>query len=125
MLDDTKNYMVSHIDLDLGVSSKVFVLDIVPTESLLVASTHLEVALLDSATTHTILRHLLCFSITENNIEALQVCQMHSIAGRWDFKFRKGQATIVLPKGTILLIDRAMYAPLAHRMLQTPFGCNS
>ena len=109
--------MVSHTDLDPGVSSRIVVLDIVPRESLLVASTHLEVALLDSATTHMILRNLLFFSFIGNNIEAWQVCQVHTIAGRRDFKFHKGQATIVLPGGTTLLIDRAMYAPSAHRSL--------
>ena len=56
MLDDTKNYLVSHTSLDPWVSSGVIVLEIVPKVNLLVANTHLEVALLDNATTHTIMR---------------------------------------------------------------------
>ena len=42
---------------------------------------------------------------------------MHTIAGRQDFKFHEGQANIVLPGGAILLIEKAMYAPSAHRCL--------
>ena len=114
-LDDIEDYMVSHTDLDLGMSSGVVVLDIVPKESLLAASTHLEVALLNSATIHTILRNLLFFSFTGNNTEAWQVCQLHTIARRWDFKFHEGRKTIVLPGDATLLIDRAMYASSTHR----------
>ena len=66
-LDDIENYMVSHTDLDPEVSSAVVVLDIVPRESLLAASTHPKVALLDRATTHTILRDPLFFSFTGNH----------------------------------------------------------
>ena len=70
MLDDTKNYMVSHIDLDPGMSSGVVVLDIVSRVNLLIASTHPEVALLDNAATHTILRDFLFFSFIGNNTKA-------------------------------------------------------
>ena len=70
MLDDTKNYMVSHTSLDPRVSFGVVVLDIVPRVSLLAASTHPEVAMLDSETTHTILKDPLFFSFIGNNTEA-------------------------------------------------------
>ena len=103
--------MVSHTDLDPGMSSGVVVLDIVPRESLFAANTHPKVALLNSATTYTIVRDPLFFSFTENNTKAWQVSQMHTIARRWDLKFRQGRTTIVLPGGTTLLIDGAMYAP--------------
>ena len=110
-------YMISHIDLDPGVSSGIIFLTIVPRESLLVVSIHLEVALLDSTTTHTILRDSLFFSFIRKNIKAWQVCQMHTIVGRPDVKFCEGWATIVSHGGTTLLIDRAMYAPSVHRSL--------
>ena len=74
-LDDTKNYMVSHTDLDTGMSFGVVVLDIVPRVNLLTANTHPEVALFDSATTHTILKDPLFFSFTRNNTKVWQVCQ--------------------------------------------------
>ena len=45
------------------------------------------------------------------------MCQIHTIAGRRDFKFREGRITIVLPRGATLLIDRAMYTPSAPRSL--------
>ena len=85
--------------------------------NLLATNTHSEVALLDRAITHTILRDPLFFSFTGNNTKAWQVCQMHTIAGRRDFKFHEGRATIVLPEGATFLIDRAIYAPSAHRSL--------
>ena len=76
-----------------------------------------ELALLDSATTHTILRDFLYFSFTGSDADAWEVCQMQTIAGGRDFKFCEGQATIVLPGGATLLIANAMFAPSASRSL--------
>ena len=76
-----------------------------------------ELALLDSATTYTILRDSLYFSFAGSDTDAWQVCQMQTIAGGRDFKFRKGRATIVLPGGATLLIANAMFAPSASRSL--------
>ena len=42
---------------------------------------------------------------------------MHTIAGRWDFKFCEGRANIVLLEGAIFLIEKAMYVWSAHRSL--------
>jgi hypothetical protein len=115
-LDDTENYMVSLSDL--GESPEIEVMGTAPRVSMVsTGSTHREMALLDSATTHTILRDPLFFSFSGNHTEAWQVCKMLTIAGRRDSKFREGRAKIVLPGGTTLLIERAMYAPSAHRSL--------
>ena len=114
-LDDTKNYMISHTHLDPRMSSGVVVLDIVPRVNLLAASIHSKVALLDSATTHTILIDPLFFSFTGNNTKASQVCQMQTIVGRRDFKFREDRATIVLSGSAPLLIDRAMCVISVHQ----------
>ena len=76
-----------------------------------------ELALLDSATTHTILRDSLYFSFTDSDTDAWQVCQMQTIAGRRDFEFREGWTTIVLPGGATLLIANAMFAPSASQSL--------
>ena len=38
MLNDAENYIVSHIDLDLGMSSGIAIMDIDPRESLLAAT---------------------------------------------------------------------------------------
>jgi transposase InsO family protein len=102
---------------DLGESPEIDVLGTAQSVSMHTGGTHREMALLDSATTHTILRDPLFFSFSGNNTEAWQVCKMLTIAGRRDFKFREGQAKIVLPGGATLLIERAIYAPSAHRSL--------
>ena len=80
-LDHTKNYMVSYTDLDHEMSCGVIILDIVPRENLLAVSTHLEGALLDSATTYTILGNLLFYLFIGNNTKAWQVYQIHTIVG--------------------------------------------
>ena len=74
MLDDIEIYMISHTNLDPRMSSVVVVLDIVPRVNLFAISTHLEVNLLDRATTHTILKDPLFFSFTKNNTKFWQVC---------------------------------------------------
>ena len=111
-LNDTGNYIVTHTDLEnIGVSSRVAFMDIVPRVSLHATNTHLEVALLNSATTHTILRDPLLFNFFKNHTDAWQTCQMHTIAGRRDFKFREGWANIILHVGTTFMVEKAMYAP--------------
>ena len=86
-------------------------------ESLHTVGIHLEVALLESATTHTILRDPLFFSFIGSQIEAWQVCKMHTIAGGCNFKFREGRAIIALLGDVTLLVEQAMYASTAHRSL--------
>jgi peptide/histidine transporter 3/4 len=75
-----------------------------------------ETALLDSASIHTILRDPSFF-----NNECLkgpwQSCDIITIAGSQNFKFREGRATIILPGGFPLRIQRAMFAPAAPRSL--------
>jgi hypothetical protein len=102
---------------DLGESPEIDVMGTALRVSMHTGGIHREMALLDSATTHTILRDPLSFSFTGNNTEAWQVCKMLTIAGRRDFKFREGRAKIVLPGGATLWIERAMYAPSAHQSL--------
>ena len=63
--------MVSLIDLgDPRVSSRVALIDIVPRVSMHAISIHQDVALLDNATTHTILRDPLFFNFSRNQTEA-------------------------------------------------------
>jgi hypothetical protein len=85
--------------------------------SLFTGSNHRELALLDSATTHMILRDPLYFSHTGCDTEAWQTSKVFTIAGSRNIKFREGQATIVLSGGTTLTIDNAMLAPSAYRSL--------
>jgi transposase InsO family protein len=85
--------------------------------SLFTGSNHRELALLDSATTHTILRDPLYFSHTGCDTEAWQTSKVFTIAGSRNIKFREGRATIVLFGGTTLTIDNAMLAPSAYRSL--------
>ena len=111
-----ENYMVSGPITDLVANSGIAVKGTSLRASWL-ANSGQELALLDSATTHTILRDALYFSFTGSDTDAWQVCQMQTIAGGRDFKFREGRATIVLPGGATLLIANAMFAPNANRSL--------
>ena len=118
----TKNYMISGptpalaINSGLASNSNIDGKGTSLRESWL-AHNGQELALLDSATTHTILRDSLNFSFAGSDTDAWQVCQMQTIAGGRDFKFREGRATIVLPGGATLLIANAMFAPSASRSL--------
>lgn len=91
---DPENYMVSR--------------------SRVVATT--DVALLDSASTHTILRDSKYFDFL-GCAATWQSCDLVTIAGSRNFKFREGQATIVLPAGFPLRCRKAMFAPNAPRSL--------
>ena len=99
------------------MNSGVVIIETAQRESMLADGVHSEVALLDSATTHTILRDSSFFMFPGDHTDAWQVCKMHTIAGGRDFKYREGRATIVLLGGTTLEIENAMYAPDAHRSL--------
>ena len=113
----TENYMVCNTFTDSDVNSSVAIMGETQRESMLSDGVHSEVALLDSTTTHTILRDPSFFLFPDGHTDAWQVCKMHTIAGGRDFKYREGWATIVLPGGTTFEIENAMYAPDAHRSL--------
>jgi hypothetical protein len=80
---------------------------------------HHDVALLDSATTHTILRDPKYFDFFGQESEAWQTCDMITVAGRRNFVFREGPATVVLSGGTTLVFSKAMYAPSAQQSLMS------
>lgn len=73
-------------------------------------------ALLDSASTHTILTNPKFFHF-EGNDDAWQHCTLITMAGSRNIKFREGRATVILPGGFPLNCERAMYAPDAPRSL--------
>jgi hypothetical protein len=121
--EDTENYMVQLIDLGESTRLEPTFEDDPKDQttgpaprvlSLYSGSNHREMALLDSATTHTILRDPLYFSFSGTQTEAWQSCELLTVAGRRNFQFREGRASIVLPGGTTLRIEHAMYAPSAH-----------
>ena len=76
----------------------------------------LDTALLDSATTHSILRHPDYFEF-EHTDSLWQTCELTTIAGKCNLKFKEGRAKLLLPRGTSLTLARAMYAPAAPRNL--------
>ena len=76
----------------------------------------LDIALLDSATTHSILRHPDYFQF-EHTDSPWQTCELTTIAGKRNLKFKEGWAKLLLPGGTSLTLARAMYAPAAPRNL--------
>ena len=75
-----------------------------------------DVALLDSASTHTILTNPEFFHFTENE-KSWQHCKLITMAGSRNMRFREGRATVVLPGGFPLTCANAMYAPDAPRSL--------
>ena len=75
-----------------------------------------KIALLDSASTHTILQDPEFFEFKTRN-EPWQTCEILTIAGKRTLKYREGRANIVLPGGAPLTCERAMYAPDAPRSL--------
>jgi hypothetical protein len=88
-----------------------------PASTLRTSEVHRDVALLDSATMHTILRDPKYFDFSGQTSEAWQMCDMITIVGRRNFVFREGPATVVLAGGTTLGFPNAMYAPSAQRSL--------
>jgi hypothetical protein len=75
-----------------------------------------DVALIDSASTHTILIDPKFFHFSENDM-SWQHCTLITMAGSRNFKFREDKAMIILPGGYTLVCQRAMYAPEAPRSL--------
>lgn len=75
-----------------------------------------DTALLDSASTHTILRDPIFFESSVMRDTWLN-CDLVTITGSRNLRFREGRARVVLPGGFPLSIERAMYAPDAPRSL--------
>ena len=75
-----------------------------------------DTALLDSATTHNILRHPDYFQF-ESSDSTWQTCELTTIAGKKNLKFKEGRAKLLLPRSTSIILARAMYAPVAPRNL--------
>jgi hypothetical protein len=73
-------------------------------------------ALLDSASTHTILTNPQFFQFP-NDEGTWQHCTIITMAGSRNIRFREGQAMVILPGGFPLNCDKAMYAPDAPRSL--------
>lgn len=72
-------------------------------------------ALLDSATTHTILKDKNFFDA--NNLSNWQTRNLMTMAGSNVFRFQEGPAKVQLPEGTTITCMRAMYSPSAPRSL--------
>jgi hypothetical protein len=77
---------------------------------------HADRALLDSASTHTILRSLEFFN-TVGALGPWLESELLTIAGSRNFRFREGRATVILPGGFPLKCEMAMFAPDAPRSL--------
>jgi hypothetical protein len=69
-----------------------------------------KIVLLDNAFTHTVLQDQAHFEFKTQN-EPWQTCDIVTIAGKQNFKFREGRAVVILPGGAPLIYERAMYAP--------------
>ena len=74
------------------------------------------IALLDSAIIHTILRSPEYFKF-EGYRATWHTSDIVTIAGRRNLCYREGQARVLLPGGTPILCERAMYSPNAPRSL--------
>ena len=75
-----------------------------------------DTALLDNATTHSILRKSKYFDFEDCN-PTWQICELTTIVGKKNFKFREGRAKLLVPRGTPLILEKAMYAHVAPRNL--------
>lgn len=71
---------------------------------------NLDIALLDSTSTHTILTNPKKFSFPHGQT-SWQTCKIITIAGSRNMRFQKGRAMLVLPGGFPLTCEQAMYAP--------------
>ena len=76
-----------------------------------------DIVLLDSGSTHTILRDPKYFDFSRHDSEAWQTYELSTVAGRWTFRFREGRARVTVLGGTTLICDHAMFAPAANRSL--------
>ena len=72
-------------------------------------------ALLDSATTHTILRDKKFFDV--NHLSNWQTRNLITMAGSNVFRFQEGSAKVILPEGNTITCMRAMFSPSAPRSL--------
>ena len=73
-----------------------------------------KIALLDSASIHTVLQDHAYFEFKTQN-EPWQTCDLVTVAGKRNFRFREGRAVVILPGRAPLIYERAMYA-------RTPLG---
>ena len=69
----------------------------------------LDTTLLDSATIHSILKHPDYFQFEHSDFP-WQSCELTTIAGKRNLKFKEGWAKLLLPRGTSITLARAMYA---------------
>jgi len=74
-----------------------------------------DVALLDSASTHTILTKAEFFHSQSEKFWSH--CKILTMAGSRTLRFREGRATVVLPRGFPLNCEKAIYAPDTPRSL--------
>ena len=75
-----------------------------------------DLALIDSATTHSIFNNSKYFKFS-SPVESWQECNLVTITGSQDFKYREGPATFTLSDGTEITCANAMYSPSAPRNL--------
>ena len=73
-----------------------------------------KIALLDNASTHTVLQDHAYFEFKTQN-EPWQTCDLVTLADKQNFKFREGRTVVILPGRAPLICERAMYA-------RTPLG---
>jgi hypothetical protein len=78
-----------------------------------------DMALLDSGSTHTILRDPRYFEFSRHDSEtpSWQTCELSTVAGKRKMTFREGRARVTLPGGATLICSNAMFAPDAQRSL--------
>ncbi|KAG0587687.1 hypothetical protein KC19_2G183600 [Ceratodon purpureus] len=90
-----------------------------------------DMALLDSGSTHTILRDPRYFDFSRQesetwrhgptasrrDSEAWRTCELSTVAGKRKMTFREGRAKVKLPGGATLIYSHAMFAPEAQRSL--------
>ena len=93
-------------------------------ENYLVSRSHLvadepeDIALLDSATIHTILKNPKYFNFGDiHKSPAWKSCVLTIIFGKRNLRFREDQVKLMLPGGFPLNICQAMFAPLVLRSL--------
>ena len=78
-----------------------------------------DMALLDSGSTHTILRdpQYFEFSRHDSDTPSWQTCKLSTVAKKRKMTFREGRARVKLPRGATLICPNAMFAPEAQRSL--------
>jgi len=71
--------------------------------------------LLDSASTHTILREKSFFG--SNTLSNWKTKRLLTMGGLNVFRFQEGRAKVIMPEGTTITCMRALYSPSAPRSL--------